>query len=737
MRRIATFLVAALAVGPLAGGAEPAPATRGPWRPLPEPRTVLALYDGAYAAYPSDTPIHTLVEMPLNHLGLRVQYHDIRTGLPPIDCLGEMRGVLTWFARDALPRPQEYLQWLQALSTTGKPLVVIGPLGASAGDDGTLVSRDVINRAIEPFGWRYDGGWTTTTYGVRYRTVDADVMGFERRLPTVIPPYLRVTTTSKDMTVALGVEDRSGAGSVLVAIGPRGAFVAPDFAYFADRTGPREFRQWYLNPFVFFGRAFRADALPKPDTTTLSGRRIFYSHIDGDGWRNLTQIEPYRTRYAIAARVVLEKVLRPAPDLPVTVGAIGADIDPRWHGTAESIAVASEIYRLPHVEAATHTYSHPLVWKAFDPAARKAVAAADAPKQFSHGPDALQVADASKPRMYDTRPFTLPGEVDQAAAAVQALLPAGKKVALMQWSGDTQPFEAVLSRARAFGLANINGGDTRYDGEFPSATWVSPIGLRVGRELQVYASNSNENTYTELWRGRFFGFSFLPETVRNTGAPRRLKPFNLYYHMYSGERLASLNAVLANIAYARTLPLAAIETSRFSRIAEGFFSTELDRVGTRAWRVRDRRGLQTLRVDDAARTGVDFAASRGVVGQRHELGSLFVALDEAEAAPIVALKPIAAGGGEPSEGVAYLVESRWRVLGVQRAAAALRYTTEGFGPAEATWQWPAPGPVRIRWGAASGRAGELRAVASATGRLTFSLPVDAGSRVAVELSQER
>jgi len=28
--------------------------------------------------------------------------------------------------------------------------------------------------------------------------------------------------------------------------------------------------------------------VPKPDTTTLAGRRIYYSHIDGDGWKELT-----------------------------------------------------------------------------------------------------------------------------------------------------------------------------------------------------------------------------------------------------------------------------------------------------------------------------------------------------------------------------------------------------------------------------------------------------------------
>ncbi len=37
------------------------------------------------------------------------------------------------------------------------------------------------------------------------------------------------------------------------------------------------------------------------------------------------------------------------------------------------------------------------------------------------------------------------------------------------------------------------------------------------------------------------------ETVANTETPRRLKPFNIYYHMYSAARPESLDAVQARI----------------------------------------------------------------------------------------------------------------------------------------------------------------------------------------------
>ena len=701
-------------------------------------RTVLALYDSRYTETPRDTPVHNLAEMPLSYLGLIVRYHDIRSGLPNADSLRDVRGVMTWFTSDAMADPRAYLKWVEALSHTGKPLVIVGSLGALKDETGALVPAEEINRALTRLGWRYDVSWHTTTAGARYTVAGNDLVGFERPLPAAVPPYATIRATAPDAKAVLRVlmDGRPAAASDVIIIGPRGSIVAPGFAYFADQSGDREFRQWYLNPFEFFRQAFATNDVPKPDTATLSGRRIYYGHIDGDGWRNLTQIEPYRTRHEIAARVVLDEIIRKAPDLPVTVGAIVGDLDPAWAGTAESLAVAKEIYALPHVEAAIHTYSHPLDWGFFDhdAGARGRLRHAEGGAPRTTGPDMAHQAGTSKPRSYDTRPFSLATEIDAAATFVNRLLPDGKRVGLLQWSGDTRPFGRALLHTRRSGLANINGGDTRFDREFPSAAWVSPLGHQVDGELQVYASNSNENTYTDLWRDRFFGFSFLAKTVHNTGTPRRLKPFNLYYHMYSGERLSSLNAVVANLAFARTLPLAPIEASRFSRIVEGFFTTSLEREGPRGWRIRNRGALQTIRFDAASSDCVDWDRSRGVIGQRHDLGSLYIALDESVEAPLVVLKSVAAAGTEPHERLPYLVQSRWRVRDVQYTDGALRFVTEGYGPGDTTWYWPFGDKAAVRWRSTSGRAGSVQAQRDAEGLLSFQLPQLTGERLDVSVS---
>ena len=132
------------------------------------------------------------------------------------------------------------------------------------------------------------------------RHVDARFVGFERPFPRVVPSYGRVSSTSPDAHVALQVEvagppvDAIRSGDRQPARRIRRSRLR---AISATRPEDREFRQWYINPFELFREAFQTDALPKPDTTTLSGRRIYYSHVDGDGWRNVTQIEPYRTRH--------------------------------------------------------------------------------------------------------------------------------------------------------------------------------------------------------------------------------------------------------------------------------------------------------------------------------------------------------------------------------------------------------------------------------------------------------
>jgi hypothetical protein len=170
---------------------------------------------------------------------------------------------------------------------------------------------------------------------------------------------------------------------------------------------------------------------------------------------------------------------------------------------------------------------------------------------------------------------------------------------------------------------------------------------------------------------------------------------------------------------------------------DGFHHVAFEPLGPRSWRVRDRGILQTIRFDRATLDGVDFSRSRGVVGQRHELGSLFVALDESDPTPVVALASIAPSGREPRADVPYLVESRWRVYALQREPGRLRFATQGYGPGDATWFWPWPGTALVEWRTTSGRTGRFYAPVDAADLVHLRLPQLTGTRADVVVTARR
>lgn len=672
-------------------------------QPHPVPRTILALYDGRYERETRYLPIHQIAEMPLNHLGLVVRYHDINAPLPRLEGMTDVRGVLTWFRSDAMADPIRFLTWADGAIDAGKRFVVVGDI--AAGYD--LARRPTPAGALQAFwsrlGLRPDGEWTTVTYDWAVSHIDRTMFEFERPLGGVLPAFPGMRKVDDRVRSYLVIR-RSGDASTdaqLAAVGPHGGYIAAGYAHYATTDDPRG-RQWYLNPFAFFREAFATDDLPKPDTTTVSGRRLFYSHVDGDGWRNLTELAQYRRRRTTSAQVILDHVIRRFPDLPITVAPVGGDIDPAWHGSEEMRRLARDILALPHVEAGSHTYSHPLEWSVLERAGARTAAPADEHLLtrltrwvLGAGEGAVAASPARPPsdgvttgrrrsayevsRTYDVRPFSVDLEVRDSIAFINGLLPPGKAVRVLQWSGNTLPGEASVAAARRAGVRNLNGGDTRFDPEFPSYGWVAPLGRTVGAERQVFASNSNENTYTDLWTERFFGFKFLTGTLENTESPIRVKPHNIYFHMYSGEKLPSLSAVLDNYRYASTRELAPVTASHFAAIVDGFFTATITEVGPRAWRIERRDALQTIRFDDAADQSVDYGRSSGVIGHRRYQGSLYVALDAADPAPVVALTTTPASGP-------YLVHARWLISDVRTAGGGFAFRAQGFGRGVAVWQ---------------------------------------------------
>ena len=691
------------------------------------PRVVLAFYDSQAIEEIEFTDTHQSAEMPLNHLGLKIRYQDVHAPLPSKEKMGDVRGILIWLATDKVPRPNRLLSWLLEQTQEGRPVIVMGSHGFEESYDGEAADPKLVSKFWETLGLSKTSEWITVTYDVELQSQSNIMTGYERSFTGNLPPFPNVIVhpgKTKSYLKAMRSEQKEKLADI-VTIGPNGAYVAPGY----DRSVSSDERKkhWFLNPFQFFRLAFSSDSVPKPDTTTLSGRRIYYSHIDGDGWKSQTLVPKYRRDKKLSTEVILKEILLKYPNLPVTVAPVAGDIDMNWFGTKRTRRLAQEIFLLPHVEAGSHTFSHPLSWGFFNdynpehediylnqyptrPASHNILEELTGltqklVKQNVSTSDSNQAKDKKQsditghyetPRVYYNGPFDLDEDIIGSIAAIQELLPKGKRVEVLQWSGDALPFAKAIELTKKAGVRNLNGGPTRFDATFDSINWVFPIGRSVEGLQQIYASASNEYTYTNLWRNRHYGFEFLRETLNRTETPVRLKPINLYYHMYSGERLASLNALKKNLDYAESKQITPITLSKFAAIAEGFYTTQLEQAGERRWRIHQRGELQTIRFDQATFDAVDFSQSEGIIGQAHIHGSLYVALDPAHVNPVIALKKIRYANQEPDADRPYLIAGRWWTEKFEQMGDGFRCQVKGFGAGNMDWYIPREGRYKIR-----------------------------------------
>ena len=669
----------------------------------PVRREVLALYDSRHEKKPAETRLHRMAEMPVNWLGWKFVYVDINGALPSIDDLARYRGAVTWFVEPMLD-PGRYLAWLDVATARGLRLACLAEL-APAEPPGTA---KLVERVFARLGLKPEDQFINVTHKAKITVQNAKMAGFERAIDKALPSFRVFQATAASTTVHLAASvpgEEQETNSVLIATSPAGGYVSDEFTIFYDAATDKT--RWVVNPFLFFKMALGEERAPIPDVTTLAGRRIYFSHINGDGWNNVSEIEGFRDAHVSAADVIRREAIEPYSDLPVSIGLIAGDAQPDLGGLETARESAQKLYALPQVEVASHTYTHPFAWAFYenydrsaelamiDKAAHPALSLMDqmrgllyriAGRQEQASTHERYVAgSADLPRSYLKTPFNLANEINGALDVSQQLAPAGKKAAILLWSGDTEVFEAAIRQSRLAGVRNMNGGDTRFDAEFPSVFYVPPIARPVGAERQIYAANSNENTYTNNWHGPYYGQLMLHQTLKNTEVPRRLKPFNLYYHMYSGEKPGSLAAIKNILDTARSAPVIPVKASEYAAIADDFFNAEIAQVDALGWSILKRGATQTMRFDEADGLDVDYAKSSGVLGvSRHE-GSMYVALDPAVEPASITLKPADTEPAALPKGTAHLVESRWQLKNFRAEACGFKISAQGFGPGEMVW----------------------------------------------------
>ncbi len=565
----------------------------------PVARRVLVLYSGTEAAALNYTNAHRYLQMPLNHMGYVVDYADVRKPLPTAAQQDRYAGVVTWFSGYIPQQLHAPLgRWLQERLDEGMPLAIIG-------DWGMPLERSLSQK----LGVLREGSNAPTTL---QPSTTSPLMGLENPPP---PPGRQTDLVRLAPAMAAQAQPlialRDARGQTLVggAITPWGGFVLdPNVLYEIPGT---EQARWIVDPFAFLQQSLRLPALPVPDTTTENGRRLLLAHVDGDGFPSVAEL-PGRP---LAAEALLKNIFEKYR-IPQTMSIVEAEVSPQGlHPdlSARMEDAARKMFRLPHIEVASHTYSHPFLW---DNTVEHGI--------FSDGSEAAHSLEVPGYTMDLAREI-----VGSSQYINTRLAPPGKSVKILQWSGDTAPNAEALRITAQAGLLNINGGDTSISRTNPSLTAVGALGIRKENLLQVYAPTTNENIYTHLWTGPYYGFERVLETFAMTDQPRRIKPVGIYYHTYSASKLASLKALYKVYDWALAQPLHPVYASEFIAKVQDFFGMALAREDD-GWRVRGNGALRTLRVPAALGTPQP-ALSQGVAGWREGQEGAYVHLTSGQA----------------------------------------------------------------------------------------------------------
>ena len=470
------------------------------------PRQVLIVHDEpGNLADVANHESHRIGSMPLNYLGLDVRY--VYHGSSEMLMLsnqvlaGRYAGIVTWMSRDSFPEAPAMVQLLSTAKTQGVPFVMINALPSEAimSERGVEVLPSV-KLAQAP------------TLALRSAHI-----GFEIEPPKPQEVFERIAVQPGAGDVWLRWRNEVGDASDLMAVMPWGGFAA-------GRSAIVELPQdlgahWVVNPIEFFRAALQVNrATPVPDVTTETGRRMLLIHVDGDGFPSRAELPGT----PLAPQVMLSEFLE-RYRLPTTVSIIEGEVAPTGLHAALSPLMektARQLFALPHVEIASHTYSHPFYW-----------ADAETGKMQPGRVVGLKLPGYS----YDAR-----HEIVGARDYINTLAPPGKKTTSVLWSGNTEPLATPVRLAYEAGLLNMNGGYTIISQADPSLTLVAPLGMMKGDYYQIYAPMQNENVYTNSWTGPFYGYERVIETFDRTEKPLRLKPVNIYYHTYIATKRAGI-----------------------------------------------------------------------------------------------------------------------------------------------------------------------------------------------------
>jgi len=585
---------------------DPALSTLGVGRIEVLPRKVLILQERNPRTTIETSEGVRFVAMPLNFLGYDVEYADINKPLPADVPPDRYAGVVVWVNTSPVKQVAALSTWVRARMRDGVRIAFMNRFGLPV--DGSLA--DMLHL-------QYVRGSGSAGSSGPVSVVSQDkIMGFE------MPPRPLARETAPIRIGGAGASGQSllrlKSGSQefdAAAITDWGGYVLYPFAVFSLETIDQA--RWVVQPIEFLRRALALPDMPIPDVTTENGRRLMLVHVDGDGFASRAEFPGPEYSGEVLLQDVWDKYRIPTT-LSVIEGEVGATglypkLTPRLEG------IARKMFALPYVELGTHTYSHPFDWSR----------TVQSPSSGGPGKDAGG-GDTAFALNIPGYQFSLDREIAGSIRYInERLAPPGKRVKVLQWSGDCRPPEVAVRMAWDAGVVNINGGDTVITRSSPSWTDIAPLGIDKGPgAYQVFAPNQNENVYTNDWTGPYYGFERLIETLQMTDTPYRFKPINLYYHMYSGTKLASVKALKKVYDYALAQPVFPIYSTEYVAKVLDFRSMAIARDSEPTgdtWVVRGNGDLRELRW--MAPGTPRLADAQGVVGYDKAAGGIYIHLD--------------------------------------------------------------------------------------------------------------
>lgn len=576
----------------------------------------------------------------LEHLGYVPHYYEFKT--TPLSALKKLvekksyAGVILWLENQS-DKNKPLLQWLVSLKAKHIPLVFLNGFGIPGQE-----------HALDAFGIKLPS-LENSTQNLQITRQDKQLVGFEVSPP--LNPYEFYPVISQSKEVLLQLKNDKQQREDAIAITSWGGYaLQPNFI----QQLPNSNVFWIIDPFLFFYRALQTIDAPIPDITTENGRRLLSVHIDGDGFSSQAKWMGGN----IAAVELRDRILK-RYQIPTSVSVITGDLSHKGMSQQLSttlIDVARSIFALPWVESASHSFSHPLKYHT----------------DFSGFNNELQ----GEVYGLNIPDYKLDFDVeitDSVAFINKYLAPLDKPCRLFFWTGFGDPSGAILAITYKDHLLNINGlSSTNIDKQHYSMTNIQPMGIQLGKYIQVFAPIEMDFNYMNALAGPLYGFQRVIETFQLTDQPRRMKPIDLYYHIYAASYPASLQALHKVYHWAMQQEVMPVYISDYIKKVLDYYQLRISKRGD-AWLIYSHADLRELRSSPSLGYP-DLTHSQNVLGFNEKNNQLYIHLGPRR---MTVLKYQAEKPKLP-----YLVDANARVTSFARTSNDVMFHLQGYVPVE-------------------------------------------------------